>query len=108
MSHMIQVLICVSILFYSSLAAIHEDDEVTNKIPELVDLRADRDDEEMVACEAKDGCGFESNDYVPHSPLVPCDRLSVRLSLRSILCLIACLILIIGGTISLNAMLHWI
>lgn len=77
MSTHIVLLICSSLLSHSSLGAVQDDDDFTNKIPDFGDTRTERDDDEMVACEAKDGCGFESNEYAAHSPLIPCDRMSV-------------------------------
>lgn len=60
-------------LIHLSLAAIDDDNELRNKISESDELKSDSD-EEMVACDARDGCGQLPDPRVPHSPLIPCDR----------------------------------
>ena len=62
------------VLIHLSLAAIDDDNELRNKISDSDELKSDLD-EEMLACEAKDGCGQLPDPHVPHSPLIPCDRM---------------------------------
>ena len=69
------LLLWASLLLRLTLAAIQDDNELKNKISDSEELMSDfEDDDEKPVCDAKGGCVQQRNDYVPHSPLIPCDR----------------------------------
>lgn len=70
-------LISLCFLFCPVFASIQED--ANNEIPDSLEDRSDGKelDDEATFCEAKGGCGQQSAGYVPHSPLIPCDKVYV-------------------------------